>query len=84
MMNILGNLCIFKLFVGEGQDYWVQLINIFFGVGGLIGPVFVIFYKELAMRALGIAIFITLIPFIFLKSPEGHQVKDQPGLMKKQ
>jgi hypothetical protein len=44
MMNILSNLCIFELFPGEGQDFWLQLINLFFGIGGLIGPFFVIIF----------------------------------------
>jgi hypothetical protein len=44
MMNILSNLCIFELFPGEGQDFWLQLINLFFGIGGLVGPFFVIIF----------------------------------------
>lgn len=45
------------------------MINLFFGIGGLIGPIIVIFYKELAMRAIGSIIFFTIIPFAYLKSP---------------
>jgi hypothetical protein len=44
MMNVLSNLCLFELFTGDDQDYWIQLLNLFFGVGGLIGPAFVIYY----------------------------------------
>lgn len=44
MINIVSTLCIFELFT-ENQDYWIQLINLFFGIGGLIGPVIVIFFE---------------------------------------
>lgn len=44
MMNILSNLCVFELFIGVGQDFWIQLLNLFFGIGGLIGPAIVIYY----------------------------------------
>lgn len=70
MLNVLSNLCIFVLFTGEDQDYWIQFINLFFGIGGLIGPGFVIFYHEYAMRAIGIVVFACVIPFFFLQSPE--------------
>jgi hypothetical protein len=71
MLNVLSNLCIFVLFTGDDQDYWIQFINLFFGIGGLIAPFFVIYYHELAMRAIGVAVFLCLIPFFFLSSPEG-------------
>ena len=45
------------------------MINLFFGIGGLIGPMIVIMYEEYAMRAIGIIIFFTIIPFAYLKSP---------------
>lgn len=70
MMNILSNLCVFELFIGVGQDFWIQLLNLFFGIGGLIGPAVVIYFEEHAMRALGILAFVALIPFAFLHSPE--------------
>lgn len=43
MMNVTTTLCIFQLFT-ENQDYWLQLINLFFGIGGLIGPAIVILF----------------------------------------
>ena len=73
MLNILCNLCIFELFAGDNQDYWIQLINLFFGVGGLIGPFIVIEFREAAMKTIGILFLFTLIPFYFLRSPETHQ-----------
>lgn len=73
MLNILSNLCIFELFVGDKQDYWIQMINLFFGIGGLIGPMIVIQFREEAMKAIGIIILFTIIPFYFLKSPEAYQ-----------
>lgn len=73
MLNILCNLCIFELFTGEAQDYWLQMINLFFGVGGYIGPIIVIFFEAMAMRAIGIMFFFLIIPFFFLSSPETHQ-----------
>jgi len=45
MLNILSNLCIFELFTGADQDYWIQMINLFFGIGGLVGPMIVIEYQ---------------------------------------
>ena len=69
MLNILSNLCIFELFVGDKQDYWIQMINLFFGIGGLIGPLIVIKYEEHAMKAIGILLLATLVPFYFLRSP---------------
>ena len=69
MLNVLCNLCIFVLFVGDNQDYWIQFINLFFGIGGLIAPIFVIYYHELAMRAIGVVVFACIIPFFFLSSP---------------
>ena len=69
MLNVLSNLCILQLFVGDKQDYWIQMINLFFGIGGLIGPMIVILYKEYAMRVIGIIMFFTIIPFAYLKSP---------------
>lgn len=70
MLNVLSNLCILGLFAGDKQDYWIQMINLFFGIGGLLGPMLVIEYEEHSMRYLGIIFFFTLIPFGFLKSPE--------------
>jgi len=69
MMNILSNLCIFKLFIGDRQDYWIQMINLFFGIGGLVGPGIVIIFQEMAMKAIGFICFFLIIPFFFLQSP---------------
>ncbi len=44
MMSILTYLCIFEIFINDRQDYWIQLIGLFFGIGGLIGPFFVIYF----------------------------------------
>lgn len=75
MLNILSNLCIFELFVGDKQDYWIQMINLFFGIGGLVGPLIVIEFGAIAMRVIGIIMFFTIIPFAFLNSPEGQHVQ---------
>ena len=66
MLNVLSNLCVFTLFTDGNQDYWIQLLYLFFGIGGLIGPAFVIYYQEIAMGAIGSAAFFCLIPFYFL------------------
>lgn len=73
MLNVLSNLCVFTLFTEGNQDYWIQLLNLFFGIGGLIGPAFVIYYQSMAMGAIGVVVFFCLIPFFFLSSPETHQ-----------
>jgi len=73
MLNILCNLCVFELFAGPDQDYWLQMLNLFFGIGGLIGPFIVIIFEEYAFRAIGIVFFFIVFPFLFLPSPETHQ-----------
>ena len=45
MLNILCNLCVFELFAGPDQDYWLQMLNLFFGIGGLVGPIVVIMFQ---------------------------------------
>lgn len=37
-ISIITNLCIFKIFIGDRQDFWIQLIHTVFGIGGLVGP----------------------------------------------
>jgi predicted permease len=69
MFSILGYLCIFKIFRRDNPDYWIQSVNIFFGIGGLIGPLIVIAYEEMAMRYIGLSCFFLVVPFFFLKSP---------------
>ena len=72
MMNVITNLCIFKLFIGDRQDYWVQLIHLVFGIGGLVGPMIVISYEHKGMLVIGIVFMLTMIPIWFLKSPENR------------
>jgi hypothetical protein len=48
------------------------MINLFFGIGGLIGPLIIIEFKETAMKTIGILILFTMLPVLALKSPETH------------
>ena len=70
MITVLTNLCIFILFALNDKDYWVQLVNLFFGIGGLIGPFIVIIWEENALWVIGIVFIISIVPFFFLKSPD--------------
>lgn len=45
MINVVCNMCILKLFAGDNQDYWVQLLHLIFGAGGLVGPFIIINFK---------------------------------------
>jgi uncharacterized membrane protein YoaK (UPF0700 family) len=49
------------------------MINLFFGVGGLVGPIITIHFEHHAMKAIGIMMFFLIIPFLFLHSPETHK-----------
>jgi hypothetical protein len=69
MLNVLSNVCLFKLFPGGTVDYWLQLLNVFFSIGGLIGPLIVIYYQHVAMAAIGVLMMFTIIPLFFLHSP---------------
>ena len=73
MITVITNLCIFILFANSERDYWIQLVNLFFGVGGLIGPLIVIVYEEQALWAVGILYLICIVPFFFLKSPDERE-----------
>jgi hypothetical protein len=42
MINVVSNMCVLKLYNGDNQDYWVQLLHLIFGAGGLVGPFVVI------------------------------------------
>lgn len=45
MINVVSNMCVLKLFAGENQDYWVQLLHLIFGAGGLVGPFIIIKFQ---------------------------------------
>ena len=45
MMNVVTNMCILKLYAGDNQDYWVQLLHLIFGAGGLFGPFVIINFE---------------------------------------
>lgn len=42
MINVVSNMCVMKLYAGPDQDYWIQLLHLVFGGGGLIGPLIII------------------------------------------
>lgn len=73
MISIVANLCIFKIFIGDRQDFWIQLIHTVFGVGGLLGPMLAIYFEEKGMMAIGVLMFFTFIPVALLKSPEARE-----------
>jgi hypothetical protein len=41
-INVITTICIFKIFLGDREDFWIQLIHTVFGIGGLIGPLIVL------------------------------------------
>ncbi len=45
MINVVCNMCIMKLHAGPDQDYWIQLLHLIFGGGGLIGPIIIIKFQ---------------------------------------
>ncbi len=45
MINVVTNMCILKLYAGDNQDYWVQLLHLIFGAGGLFGPFVIINFE---------------------------------------
>jgi fucose permease len=72
MINVVSNMCVLKLFSGDNQDYWIQLLHLVFGAGGLVGPFIIIKFHEHSFFILGL-MFISSIPlFYFLKAPESR------------
>jgi hypothetical protein len=65
MINVVSNMCVLKLYNGDNQDYWVQLLHLIFGAGGLVGPFVVIEFHEHSFFVLGL-LFLTCIPMYFI------------------
>ena len=73
IINVTCNVYVMKLYSGEGQDYWIQLLHLFFGVGGFVGPTIASFTGAYCYFYLGI-ILIVLSPFyLFVHSPENRR-----------
>lgn len=72
MINVVSNMCILKLYAGDNQDFWVQLLHLIFGAGGLVGPFIIIKFHEHSFFVLGL-LFLSCIPiFYLLKAPEAR------------
>ena len=68
MINVTCNLCVIKLFPRK-QDYWVQLLHMLFGVGGLTGPFIVPIFKDKSYLVLGITLLMSAPLFYIFNSP---------------
>ena len=71
MINVTCNICVMKLF-HQKQDYWIQLLHMLFGVGGLTGPFIVASFKDKSYSILGIALLMSAPLFFILNSPENR------------
>jgi hypothetical protein len=54
-----------KLHAGPDQDYWIQLLHLIFGGGGLIGPLIIIKFQEHSFFIIGL-LFLTSIPVFYM------------------
>ena len=68
-LDIFINMSIIEEEKDNRLDFWLQTSHGAFGIGGLIGPLFVFFFGFESMLAMSV-IFILICPvFLFLSSP---------------
>ena len=70
IINITCNVCIMKMFRGEQEDFWIQMIHMVFGIGGLVGPFLVSFMGSMSYIILGICLASTFFLVFFLTPPD--------------
>ena len=59
-----------RIYKGDGQDFWIQLLHTIFGLGGLIGPFLVAIFGAKSYFYLGIALALCSVVYLILDSPE--------------
>lgn len=69
-INISCNVCIMKMFRGEKEDFWIQMIHMVFGIGGLVGPFLVSFLGSISYIVLGVCLAVTSVLVFFLRPPD--------------
>ena len=68
MITVCCNVCVIKLYP-KNQDYWVQLLQTLFGIGGLAGPFIVAIFKDRSYFVLGAILLMSTPLFYIFSSP---------------
>jgi fucose permease len=68
--EIVMNMCIIALYKHNRVDFWLQIMHGMFGVGGLIGPLFVRAWGVYGCVAIGIGCIVALPGYFLLPTPE--------------
>ncbi len=64
-----SNICVIRLFENNDQQFWLQILSIMFGVGGLAAPFFISIFEEKTFSVLGV-LFILGSPILyFIQQP---------------
>lgn len=73
IINVTCNVCTMKLYRGEGQDFWIQLLHTVFGIGGLVGPFLVAIFGSSSYFILGIILAFCSVFYLFLQNPDSGE-----------
>lgn len=63
-------MCCLRVHRGFHEDYWLQLTHGMFGIGALVGPLFIRIFGMPGIALIGLGTVVTLPGYLYFRSPE--------------